>query len=86
MTTSPSFADKVKFGKGESIVTYYGQNLLGTKFFCYIRCNMDGYLRIKSDFANGFYSHPESYGEIIYRDNIPEPDEKAKEFIKNWKS
>lgn len=78
------FAEKVKLGSGKNIVTYYGKNLLGESFFCYICCGFDGYGKMKNDFLNKNYSNPEAYGEIIYRDNLPEPDEKAKEFLKNW--
>jgi len=86
MTTqyAPSFAEKVKFGSGESIVTYFGKSLLGASFFCYIRCNIDGYRRMKADFLKKNYAKPEAYGEVVYRDYLPEPDEKAKDFLKNW--
>ncbi|MEZ5691060.1 MAG: hypothetical protein R3D71_05290 [Rickettsiales bacterium] len=79
-----NFAEKVKFGSGESVVTYYGKNLLGESFFCYIRCDMDGYKKMKEDFLGKRHRNPESYGKIIYRDNIPEPDEKAREFLRTW--
>ena len=82
--SSINFAEKVKFGSGENIVTYYGKNLLGEDFFCYIRCNINGYKKIKEDFANKSYRTLEEYGEVIYRDNIPKPDAKAEEFLKNW--
>lgn len=80
-----SFAEKLKFNGNACIVTYYGKNLLGNDFFCYIKCDMAGYKKIKDDFVNKSYRKLEEYGEIIYRDNIPKPDEKAKEFLKNWK-
>ena len=81
---SPSFAEKVKFGSGESVVTYFGKNLLGESFFYYIRCDMDGYRKMKEDFLYKNYSNPETYGEVIYSDNLPEPDEKAKAFLKKY--
>lgn len=81
---TPSFAEKVKFGKNDSIMTYYGRNGLGVDFFCYIRCDFNGYRKMQDDYLNKNYAKPESYGSIIYKDYIPEPDEKAKEFLKNW--
>lgn len=84
MAYLPTFAEKVKFGFGDSIVTYYGKNLLGESFFCYIYCNMNGYKKMKEDFIHKNYVKLETYGKIIYHDNLPEPDEKAKVFLKTW--
>ncbi len=81
---TPTFAEKVKFGKKDSIMTYYGKNGLGEQFFCYIRCGLDGYKKMQEDFASKAFAAPESYGEIIYKDYILEPDNKAVDFLKNW--
>ena len=81
---SPSFAEKVKFGKGDRVMAYFGKNSFGLEFFCYIRCDLDGYRKMQDDFLNNISATPETYGEVIYKDFIPEPDEKAKEFLKNW--
>ena len=85
MTTkyTPTFAEKVKFGKKDSIMTYFGKNWHGV-FFCYIRCELDGYRKMQEDYQNKIADTPESYGEVIYKDFSPEPDEKAKEFLKKW--
>lgn len=79
-----NFTEKVKFSGRDCIITYFGKNFLGENFFCYIRCNIDGYRKMKDDFTGKSYRNPTDYGEIIYRDNISEPDKKAKEFLKNW--
>lgn len=39
---------------------------------------------MQEDYQNKLADTPESYGEVIYKDFSPEPDEKAKEFLKKW--
>ena len=79
-----NFAEKVNFEKNDYIQIYYGRNSLGVDFFYYIRCNIEGYKKMKEDYLNKIVTNPESYGEIIYKDQLSEPDEKAKTFLANW--
>jgi len=81
---TPTFAEKVKFGKTDKVMVYYGKNGLGEVFFCYIRCGLEGYKKMKEDYLNQASALPSSYGEVIYKDTIPEPDEKAKAFLKKY--
>ncbi len=78
------FAEKLSFSRGDNVVVYKAKNMLDMPFFCYIRCGLDGYKRLKYDYEAKVFSTPDSYGEVIYRDNIPEPDDKAKKFLENW--
>ncbi|MEZ5691017.1 MAG: hypothetical protein R3D71_05060 [Rickettsiales bacterium] len=80
----PTFAEKVKFGKSDAIMTYYGKNRQGEDFFCYIRCDFEGYRKMQEDYLNRTYATPESYGKVIYRDELPEPDAKAEKFLSDW--
>lgn len=81
---TPTFAEKVAFGKEDKIMVYYGRNGLGAEFFCYIRCGLEGYRKMKDDYLTKASVLPESYGDILYKDYLPEPDEKAKAFLKAW--
>ena len=65
-------------------MAYYGVNMLGEKFFCYIRCGLDGYKRMHLDYINNISASPEHYGEVLYRDNIEKPDAKAEKFIQEY--
>jgi len=83
-----NFAKKIEFGKNDKVMTYYGttasKDSRGEEFFCYIRCGLAGYRQMQDDFLHQTPALPETYGEVIYRDSIPEPDEKAIEFLNNW--
>ncbi len=81
---TPTFAEKISFGKTDKVMVYYGKNGLGDDFFCYIRCGLAGYAKMKNDYLTETSAYPEDYGEILYQDFISEPDEKAKEFLKKF--
>jgi hypothetical protein len=81
---TPTFAEKVRFGKLDNVMTYFGKNGLGKDFFCYIRCGLEGYKTMLEDFDNKITANPAVYGDIIYKDFIAEPDEKAKNFLEKW--
>lgn len=74
-----SFADRVSLEKNDYIQTFFGNG-----FFCYVRCDNDGFKRMHEDYLNQVPCHASDYGTVIYRDQIAEPDEKAKEFLANW--
>jgi hypothetical protein len=79
-----TLVEKVQFGKNDTVMTYYAQNSASSPFFCYIRCELAGYKKMHNDFLNKIFATPESYGEVIYKDNVHTPDEKAKEFLRIW--
>jgi hypothetical protein len=79
-----SFVERIEFGKTNSIMLYQGINGLGWKFFAYIVCGLEGYKKLQQDAQNKATTNINSYGEIIYTDFLPEPDEKAQAFLKQW--
>ena len=83
-THTMSFAEKVWFGKNDKVVTYRASNSCGVDFFCYIRCGLAGYKKMQDDFLNKISDTPQSYGEVLYKDYLPDPDEKAREFLAIW--
>ena len=82
--TLTTFVEKVKFKKINKVMTYYGINGLGWQFFAYIVCGLDGYKKMQHDAENKLTANVTAYGEIIYTDFLPEPDDKAKAFLKQW--
>jgi hypothetical protein len=81
---TPTHAEKLSFEKNDNVQLYYGIEHTGEKFFCYIRCNLQGYKKMQEDFFNKKAAYPEEYGEIIYKDTIPSPDSKAKAFLADY--
>lgn len=79
-----SFADRTSLEKHDYIQIYHGLSAIGERFFCYILCNRDGFTRMNQDYLDEVAADPASYGEIIYRDNIPEPDDKAVQFLEKY--
>ncbi len=65
-------------------MTYRAKSAEGQDFFAYILCNKEQVIAMKSDFAAKRAATPESYGEVIYADFLPDPDEKAKAFLAAW--
>jgi hypothetical protein len=78
------FTTKIDLQKNDYIMVYRGQNAIKINFFCYIRCNMEGYTKLQNDFKNKISDMPSSYGEVIYYDEIENPDIKAEEFLENY--
>ena len=78
------FAEQVKLNQGKNLImTYHGQ-IVGIDFFAYIKCREDGVKLMHEDFASNTGRALEEYGEVIYRDNIAEPDEKACKFLQEY--
>ena len=81
---TPSYTDRARLEKNFYIQTFYGVTSELQNFFCYIKCDMEGYRKMQNDFLNQISARPAAYGEVIYIDDIPEPNEKAKLFLQNW--
>ena len=81
---SISHAENISFEKQDNIQLYYGINALKEEFFCYIRCNKTGYKKMQEDYLNKASAKPEEYGQVIYKDYLAEPDDKAKEFLEKY--
>lgn len=79
-----SFSEKVKLETSKLVMKYRAAGKSGRPYFAYIYCDERGVKKMHDDYENNITAKPESYGEVIYSDAISEPDEKAKEFLKNW--
>lgn len=66
------------------IMTYRAKDESGGDFFCYIKCNYDGYQKINHDYLDKKSAVPSTYGEVLYADYLVDPDEKAKNFLADW--
>ncbi len=81
---SLKFTERVKLKQGNDLIVTYRAGVLGMHFFAYIKCTEQGVKLMREDYESGTPRDPSEYGEIIYRDNIRDPDEKAKTFLKNY--
>ena len=53
--------------------------------FSYVKCDRAGVEKMRKDYENNVaVSDLSVYGEVLYRDNIKDPDEKAKAFLRQW--
>lgn len=78
------FTQRIELEKNDYIMTYRACDKYGQDFFCYIKCDLQGYTKMQNDFLNKTAALPASYGEVIYTDFIKDPDAKAQEFLENW--
>lgn len=78
------FAKRVEFEKNDSVMVYRAKDAKGRDFFCYIRCKLEGYKKMHEDFETRTAGKPSDYGEIIYRDFLKDPDQKAKDFLAEY--
>jgi hypothetical protein len=78
------FTELIKISGGKSVMIYSGVDGFGASFFAYIICTPDKAKLMFSDYENGIKRQLFFYGNPIYIDFIPEPDEKAKEFLQKY--
>ena len=78
---SISFVERIKFEKENSIIIYRGKNHVNQAFFAYILCDKNGLAKMRADHAGNITAQLNSYGKVIYGDDIADPDEKAEEFL-----
>ena len=78
------FAELVKLKDNDLVMTYKGTTPEGENFFAYILCNQNQVSLMRGDFQNKISRPLTEYGEVIYFDYLPEPDEIATEFLANW--
>ena len=79
------FTEKIKFNQyNDLIMVYKGQITQGIDFFAYIKCDEKGVNLMREDYHTKTARHMDEYGEVIYQDNIKEPDEKAKQFLEDY--
>ncbi len=81
---APKMTERIKLNQGNDLIMTFRGEIAGIDFFAYIKCSEAGVKLMHADYASGD-SHPLSeYGEVIYRDNLKDPDAKAKEFLQNY--
>lgn len=78
------FAERIELEKNDYVMIYRATDLYGQDFFCYIRCGLEGYSKMQNDWMNKTQALPSSYGEVIYRAFLKDPDAKAQAFLDNW--
>ena len=78
------FTKRIEFQRNDWIMVYHGQDILRREFFCFIRCGLEGYTKMQNDFYNKTPALPAGYGQVIYKDYLPQPDEKAQAYLENW--
>jgi hypothetical protein len=78
------FTDLIQISNNQSIIRYTGANQSGQQFFAYIKCSPDTAKLMYRDYEANTSRNIAEYGEIIYRDFLSEPDEKAKAFLEQW--
>lgn len=78
------FTKRIEFETKDWVMTYRARDQYGRDFFCYIRCDIDGYTKMQTDWLNKKTAEPSSYGTVIYTDYLKDPDDKAKKFLESW--
>lgn len=78
------FTERVKLNAGNDLIMTYRGQVAGQDFFAYIKCNEKGVKLMREDWETSTPRQLDEYGEVLYRDNIVDPDEKALEFLKNY--
>jgi hypothetical protein len=78
------FTDKILLESNNAVVTYHAKNGLGVDIFAYILCDAKQLAKMREDYSISKVMDMYEYGEVIYKDFIPEPDEKAKTFLKEY--
>lgn len=78
------FTEQIKLRGGSDIITTYRGQVADVEFFAYIQCNKTGLELMRSDFQQGTARSMEEYGEVLYKDAISDPDEKAEQFLQQF--
>lgn len=78
------FTERVKLNAGNDLIMTYRGQVGGQEFFAYIKCEEKGVKLMREDWETSTARKLEEYGEVIYKDNLKDPDEKALEFLKDY--
>ena len=78
------FTDLIKISHNKSVMTYYGTSFDGRDFIAYIVCTPETAKLMYRDFSDKTSRAIAEYGEVIYKDFVSEPDDKAKDFLADY--
>ncbi len=78
------FTERVKLNAGNDLIMTYRGQVGGQDFFAYIKCEEAGVKMMRGDYEDAVARKIEEYGEVIYRDNVKDPDEKAVQFLQDY--
>ena len=78
------FKDLIRTSNNKSVMAYYGTDTNKRDFFAYIICDPQAAKRMYHNYQTRTQDKISDYGEVIYKDYISEPDDKAKEFLKKY--
>jgi hypothetical protein len=78
------FTERVKLNSGNDLIMTYRGQIAGEDFFAYIKCEEKGVKLMRQDWETSTPRKLEEYGEVLYRDTVIDPDDKAKEFLQNY--
>lgn len=78
------FTERVKLKQGNDLIMTYRGQVMGVDFFAYIKCTEHGVKLMYSDYETSTPRALDEYGEVIYKDNITNPDEKAQKFLQEY--
>ncbi len=82
-----SFTEKLKLEGKKTLMLYRGRTVeTGREFIAYIVCDKEKAVKMYDDYDKSQKVDTiEEYGEVVYVDYIPDPDQKALDFIEEWK-
>jgi hypothetical protein len=79
-----TFIEKIKLQDSKLVLLYQGKNKQGRAFFAYFLCDAAQVRLMREDVAAGNSRVISEYGEMLYSDYLPEPDENATIFLREW--
>lgn len=81
-----SFTERLKLSKGNQLIMTYRGAIDGRDFFAYILCDKRGVYLLHDDWGARKARAISEYGQVIYRDDLKDPDKKARDFLKHYLS
>ena len=79
-----NFVENLKLETADLVMTYRAKTPEGKDFFAYILSNKEQVKTMKRNYAESKAVPPIYYGQVLYLDYLVDPDQKAKDFLKNW--
>ena len=79
------FTEQVKLKQcGKLVILYHGIDAAAKSFFVYFLSDARQVAMMREDYVNNTARVITEYGEMLYSDYLPAPDEKAVNFLNNW--